>query len=171
MVKISNSPKKNRWGRILRFLYLKLFRINDTPHRIAAGAALGVFFGVLPAAGVIVALCGAIIFRVNRAAAMIAALATNTWISVAIFLLSIKVGAFIMKVDWRAVYAQSRGFFRDFQAAEFFSFSTVRILLPVIIGYAVLAIGLSIITYTLAIIAVRRFQYARKNRINLPRKS
>ena len=57
----------------------KFFLINDSPHKIAAGAALGVFLGIAPGAGVAATLVLTSVFRFNRLAAITGALATNTW--------------------------------------------------------------------------------------------
>lgn len=47
--------KKNRILRLLKLIYIKLFRINDTPQKIAQGFGLGVFLGILPGTGPIAA--------------------------------------------------------------------------------------------------------------------
>jgi uncharacterized protein (DUF2062 family) len=36
----------NRLQRFFKFLYLKLFRINDSPQRIALGFGAGAFMGI-----------------------------------------------------------------------------------------------------------------------------
>jgi hypothetical protein len=54
----------NRVVRFSKFLYLKTVRINDLPHKIAMGFALGSFLGVLPFTGVVAALILAVIFKV-----------------------------------------------------------------------------------------------------------
>jgi uncharacterized protein (DUF2062 family) len=101
-----------------RLLYIKLFKINDSPQRIALGLGLGVFLGIIPGTGPLAALFLALLFRVNRASALLGSLLTNTWLSIVTFLLAIKVGSFIMRLNWQSVYA-------DISKA----------ILPLIVGY------------------------------------
>ncbi|MDI6606430.1 MAG: DUF2062 domain-containing protein, partial [Candidatus Omnitrophota bacterium] len=82
----------DRIRRLFRLFYLKVFRINDSPRKVALGMGLGVFSGILPGTGPIAAVCLAFIFRANRAAALLGSLITNTWLSFFIFLVAIKTG-------------------------------------------------------------------------------
>jgi len=81
---------KEKIVRFLKIIYRKLVIINDTPQKIAQGFGLGVFLGVLPFFGPIAALVLSSLFRMNKAAAILASLLTNSWISVVTFLLSVK---------------------------------------------------------------------------------
>ena len=81
----------DRIRRTGRFLYLKLFRINDTPLKIALGFGLGVFLGVMPGVGPVVALLLAFIFRINRASALLGSLLFNTWSGIISLLLAIEI--------------------------------------------------------------------------------
>jgi uncharacterized protein (DUF2062 family) len=55
------KTKANRIARLLKTVYLKLFRINDSPLKIALGFGLGVFVGVMPGIGPVIALLLALI--------------------------------------------------------------------------------------------------------------
>lgn len=91
------KKKNNKFFlRTFKYLYLKLFRTNDTPQRIAFGLGIGVFLGIMPGAGPLAALIAATFLRANRAAAIAGAFLTNTWTSFLIFILSVKVGAGII---------------------------------------------------------------------------
>lgn len=57
----------------------RFFLIDDTPHKIAAGAALGIFLGIAPGVGVTATIVLSSIFGFNRLAAITTVLATNTW--------------------------------------------------------------------------------------------
>ncbi|MEK7598817.1 MAG: DUF2062 domain-containing protein [Patescibacteria group bacterium] len=57
----------------------RFFLINDTPHKVAAGAALGVFLGIMPGEGVATTLVLASVLKFNRLAATAGVLATNIW--------------------------------------------------------------------------------------------
>lgn len=93
----------NKISRSFRLIYTKLFRINDSPQKIALGFGLGIFLGILPGTGPVAALFLALLFRVNRASALLGCLLTNTWLSIVSFLFSIKVGSAIMRLDWHHV--------------------------------------------------------------------
>lgn len=119
-----------------RLLYIKLFKINDSPQRIALGLGLGVFAGIVPGAGLLAALFLAFIFRVNRASALLGSLLTNTWLSFATFILAIKVGSAIMHLDWQVV---RQGW----------------ILFPVILGYFIVSFSLGILVYLVTLIILK----------------
>ncbi len=79
----------------IKIFFKKFFLINDTPHKIAAGAALGIFLGIVPGEGVMTTLVLASLFRFNRAAALIGVLATNMWTTLAVLPLAAGVGSFL----------------------------------------------------------------------------
>ncbi|HEX7125562.1 MAG TPA: DUF2062 domain-containing protein, partial [Thermodesulfobacteriota bacterium] len=62
-----------RVGRVLRYYYLRLVRIDDSPEKIGGGVALGVFLGIFPTFGLGLLLAVALAHRVhvNRAAALL----------------------------------------------------------------------------------------------------
>lgn len=146
--------KKNSILKTLNSIYLKLFRINDTAQKISLGLGIGVFSGIAPGIGPLAAIFLAFIFRVNRASALIGALLTNTWLSFLTFILSIKLGSAILKVNGQDIYAGWMQLGKNFSFASFFKLSVLKIALPVILGYLVVALGCSLITYliTLAIL-------------------
>ncbi len=119
-----------------RLLYIKLFKINDSPQRIALGLGLGVFAGIIPGTGPVAALFLAFIFRVNRASALLGSLLTNTWLSFVTFILAIKVGSAIMHLDWQVV---RQGW----------------ILFPVILGYFIVSFSLGILVYLVTLIILK----------------
>ena len=90
---------------LFNLFYERLFKINDSPQKIALGLGLGVFAGILPGTGPLAALFLAFIFRANRASALLGSLATNTWISFVTFVLAIKIGSAILEVSWLDVQA------------------------------------------------------------------
>ncbi|MFH0935988.1 MAG: DUF2062 domain-containing protein [Candidatus Omnitrophota bacterium] len=129
--------------RFFRLIYLKLFRVNDTPGKVALGVGLGVFSGILPGTGPLAAICLAIILRANRAAALLGSLITNTWLSFLIFIPAIKTGSFLLGVQWKQIHGESlRG----------------KVILPAIIGYLIMGFILGLITYsiTLAVVIIKR---------------
>jgi len=157
------NKKGNKILRFLKLIYIKLFRIHDTPQRIALGAGIGVFLGILPGTGPIAAIFMAFILRVNRAAALLGSLLTNTWTSVLTFLLSIKIGASIMGVHWQEVHRNWSLFLKDFKLVTLFKLTTLELILPVIVGYAVVGFCLGLIAYLATLIIITRIKNENKN--------
>lgn len=138
--------------RFFRLLYLKLFRINDSPQKIALGFGLGAFLGILPGTGPIASLVLAAVFRINKAAALLGSILTNTWASFLIIVLSIKMGAGIMGLEWQQVYASWQHLLTDFQWKNIFDLSILKLMLPVLTGYLILSFCLGLIAYCSALI-------------------
>lgn len=162
--------KKKKSNNILRFLkliYIKLFRIHDTPQRIALGVGIGVFLGIIPGTGPIAAVFMALVLRVNRAAALLGSLLTNTWLSILTFFLSIKIGSRIMRVDWQDVHRNWVQFLKDFKIITLFKVATLKIILPVILGYAVVGFCLGLIAYLVTLIIITQIKHENKNRVNI----
>lgn len=142
--------------KIFRLIYRKLFSINDTPQRIALGLGMGVFLGIIPGTGPIAALFLAFILRVNRAAALLGSLLTNTWLSVVTFFLSIKAGSAIMKTGWQEAHQNWLLFLKEFHWLKLFKLSILKIILPVIIGYFTVAFCLGLAVYLITLIILKR---------------
>ena len=141
--------------RFFRAVYLKLFRINDTPQRIALGLGLGVFCGVLPGTGPIAALATAFLFRVNRASALLGSVLTNTWMSIPIFLLSLKTGAGITGVRYEILQRDWSLLVKDFHWSSLFGLGIYKVLLPVLAGYVLISMAIGIIAYAVALITLK----------------
>jgi len=158
MVRAQKRKILDRIYRFLKFIYIKLFRINDSPQKIALGFSLGVFLGVLPGTGPIVSLFLAMLFRVNRASVLLGCLLTNTWVSVAAFLLSIKAGSVIMRLDWHSVHASCLQFIKDSRRVNLLQLSTLKVVLPVIIGYFVISFVLAVLSYLAVVIMITKIK-------------
>ena len=150
------------FAKITNFLFAKLFKINDSAQKIALGVGLGVFAGLLPGTGPAAALFLAFIFRANRASALLGGLLTNTWLSILTFILAIKVGSVILKLNWQVVQQQAGGLFENFGWAKFFRVSFLEVFLPVITGYLVIGLVLGGLSYCLTLLIIRRYLYGNK---------
>ncbi len=140
-----------------RFIFNKLCKINDSAQKIALGVSLGVFAGLLPAAGPLAALFLAFIFRANRAAALLGSLLTNTWLSLLTFILAIKVGSAILKVDWLTAKEQILLLFKNFSWSGIFKLPFLEVLLPVLLGYLVVGCLVSVLSYFSARLVLSRY--------------
>lgn len=152
-----------------RLLYIKLFKINDSPQRIASGLGLGVFTGIIPGTGPVAALFLAFIFRVNRASALLGSLLTNTWLSIVTFLLSVKVGSAIMDSSWQEAKEQWLLFLKDFRWLSLFKLSVLKLILPVISGYFIVAFCLGFLTYLITLAIIIKIRYENKSRVDISR--
>lgn len=149
-------------SRILRFfklIYLKLFKINDTPQKIAVGLGLGVFFGTMPGMGPLAALFFAFILRVNRAGALLGSLLTNTWLSIPTFLVSVKVGSIVTGMSYKDIHEGWHSLIKNFKWAALFELSGYKIILPVVAGYIIVSFVIGFLAY---IIALALFTYSKK---------
>ena len=159
MRKIKNS----KLFKFLHSVYLKLFQINDSPQKIALGLGLGVFSGIIPGTGPIAALFLALLFKANKASALLGCLLTNTWLSVLILILAIKAGSGILNINWQQVYQNWSSFLADFHWLILLKFSVLQLIFPVIIGYLVVGLSLGILVYLISLIALT-FERKRRGR-------
>ncbi|HOW60281.1 MAG TPA: DUF2062 domain-containing protein [Candidatus Moranbacteria bacterium] len=131
----------------IRAFFLKFFTLKDTPHKIAAGFALGIFLGIIPGEGITAAIVLATIFRFNRASATSGALATNMWGTIATLPLAAAVGGFLFNVKPSQLVSQ---FDQTYHLGYRYFLSKVIFLdlaLPVIIGFIIVAGAISILFY------------------------
>ena len=149
--------------RTFKYLYLKLFRTNDTPQRIAFGLGIGVFLGILPGTGPLAALIAASFLRANRAAAVSGALLTNTWTSLLTIVLSIKIGAAIMNLEWHDLYNQWQILLKNFHWKSLLQLSFLKIVLPVLIGYLLISAILGLATYLVSLLILQLRKSENKN--------
>lgn len=129
--------------------FQKFFLIDDTPHKVAAGAALGIFLGIVPGEGVLTTLLLASIFRLNRLSATAGVLATNMWTTLTVLPLAAGVGAFIFNTDPGKL---NSNFYTTYNLGLKYFFSKIiffDLLLPLIIGFIVTAGVISLGFYLL----------------------
>ncbi|GAB4387600.1 MAG: hypothetical protein Kow0025_02080 [Thermodesulfovibrionales bacterium] len=93
-----------------------ILSMDETPHRVAAAVAVGVFFGISPFIGLhtVLALLVAWMFRLNRLAVLPGVFVTNPWSIIPIYTFCIWVGSLILGVeielpdiDWKNVTLSS----------------------------------------------------------------
>lgn len=158
------NEKTCKLGRLLKLTYVKLVKLNDTPQKIALGFGIGVFAGVMPMAGPVVAVFLAYLFRVNKASAFLGGLLTNTWISILSLILSIKVGAFIFGVEWATLHKSWSMLWKHFHWSNLLKASALEIVLPIAVGYLTIAFIAALIAYVLALVIVKGIKKIRKER-------
>lgn len=154
--------RESFFRKTIDFLFLELFKINDSAQKVALGVGLGVFSGLMPGTGPVFALFLALIFKANRAAALLGSLFTNTWLSLVTFILAIKTGSVILKMDWRQVQQKTHMLIKDFSWAGFFKLSFLDVLLPVVTGYLAIGLVLGVFCYLITFLIIRRNSYENK---------
>ena len=155
-------PKESSFKKAINFVFVKLFHINDSAERIALGVGLGVFSGLMPGTGPAAALFLALIFRANRAAALLCSILTNTWLSLVTFILAIKLGSVILKLHWQEVYQKAQGLIHDFHWFKFIRLSFHELLMPVITGYLIIGLFLGVVSYLITLLIIRRNTHGSK---------
>lgn len=137
----------NRISRLFKTLYLKLFRIDDSPQKVALGFALGVFLGVMPGMGLIAALAVAFIIKANRAAALLGSILTNTWLSIPVFFLALKAGSAVTGTSYENIRSGWSSLIGNFGWEKLIHVSLGDVLLPVIAGYAMVSLCMGAVSY------------------------
>ena len=128
-------------------IFSSIFKINDSRQKIALGFGLGVLSGIFPGTGPLVAVLLSFILRANYVSALLGSLLTNTWLSIATFLLAIKVGAVIMGVNWQDAHRQWSQFLNNFHWIDLIKMSVLKLVLPVFLGYLVIACFAGLLSY------------------------
>jgi uncharacterized protein (DUF2062 family) len=147
---LSNKIKK------VKEFFKRFFSIDDTPHKIAAGAAVGFFLGIVPGEGVIATLVVVSILKLNRVAALAGVLATNMWMTIVVLPAAAFVGGFIFRQDPGELAAT---FNQSHQLGWKFFLSKIilwEVALPLIVGFFVVAGALSLGFYLLLLFLIRQ---------------
>ncbi|MFZ2188161.1 MAG: DUF2062 domain-containing protein [Candidatus Moraniibacteriota bacterium] len=130
--------------------YIKqFFLIDDTPHKVAAGFALGVFWGIMPGEGVGTTLITAYFLRFNRLSATAGVLASNMWMTFVVLPFAVAVGGFIFRVSPEFLM---NSFHETYGLGwKYFFTETIflKILTPFFVGFFIISIVIALIFYFL----------------------
>jgi len=140
----------------LKALFLKLAKTDDTPHRIALGFAIGIFYGLFPFVGVIFTLVTAFILKGNKISALIGCFVTNTWLSVILVLPSVKIGSKIFGLDWRVVWSDMLHYLKISNINDFFKAASSDVIIPSLVGFLTIALLISLSSYFIVIFLIIR---------------
>ena len=149
----NDNPMKNK---LINF-FKHFFLIDDSPHKVAGGAALGIFLGIIPGEGFLTTLFFAWLFRLNRLSALAGVAATNMWTTIAILPLTGAIGGFIFHQNANDLINSFQqnyhlGFRFFISKAIFFD-----LLLPLIIGFIIIA-GLIALVFYLVIFLLLKYR-------------
>lgn len=135
----------------------KFFLINDTPHKVAAGAALGIFLGIVPGEGVGSTLVLSSLFKFNRLSATAGVLATNMWTTAVVLPIAGIVGAFIFHTDYKKLISDfETSYHLDGWKAIFDEFFLFKVALPIFVGFFIVAGAISIGFYFLLYFVLKK---------------
>lgn len=146
-----------RVRRALRYYYLRLVRIDDSPEKIAGGVALGIFLGVFPTfgLGLILAVALASWLHVNRAAALLGALIMNPFTTPFFWTLSATVGAIVFQAENSKILEAARHFEQSW-AAVFRRGALVYLVGNTIVSIVFAAVGYAIARRFAAVVHAKR---------------
>jgi len=130
-------------------LLIKFAAIDDTPHKIAGGAALGVWLGIFPGLGVIATIVVAAFLKLNKLSAITGAILTNTWLSVLALPPAIALGAWIFNEDSTVLKTAFQQAWQGRQWWQLISLSWSDLLLPVFVGLTLIGSVAGLLSYGL----------------------
>lgn len=128
-------------------IYNQLVTINGSPHLVALGFGVGFFLGIFPFTGAVAAVSLAVIFKFNKAAALLGSLLSNTWLSVGTFAIAGQMGSMLLGYDWGSILQETKDVIFNFQWQTFFKLTTLKLLLPLFLGYFIIGAICGVIVY------------------------
>ena len=143
-------------------VFIKLVTADDTPHRIALGFAIGIFYGLMPFVGVIFTIVTAMIFKANRASALIGCFVTNTWLSAVLILPSVKIGAKIFGLQWQFIWRDILKYMKMPGIRDVFNSLSGDVLIPSFVGFLIIALGISVASYFISLFFVLKYRKIEK---------
>ncbi|MCX5776624.1 MAG: DUF2062 domain-containing protein [Candidatus Firestonebacteria bacterium] len=144
------NTKKSAYKRIIKYMYLKIVRANDTPSKVGAGVAVGVFLGIFPTfgLGLLLAYGIAVLFKINKAAAVAGSLIMNPLTTPFFWMLSAIIGSGLIGAE------------REFILAELKTGRIFKALGPAfyayMLGNILISLVFSVVSYFITLEIIRR---------------
>ena len=145
-----DGPPLKGWGRLKQWLaahHMTLMTLPDTPHSIALGSAIGIFFGFTPLMSMktLLSIGVAWLFRSNKIAAAIAVTLHDVILPLmpAIYLWEYKMGMLVLHGRF-----PQRGGFRHVALREYMQWTTFfTVGQPLLVGSLFLALPCAVVVY------------------------
>lgn len=134
------------------------FIINDSVHHIAGGAALGIFFGILPGEGIGTTLVFTSLLRLNGSAAVVGVMTTNMWSTFAALPLAVLSGGLLFGQTSTSLYDH---FYQTYNLGWKYFFSKAilfELALPLIVGYLLVSLAVASFFYFFIFIFLKYFK-------------
>ena len=125
----------------------KFFLIDDTPHKIAGGFALGVFWGIMPGEGVATTLITAVLLRLNRLSATAGVAMSNMWSTFIVLPLAAIFGGFLFGSDPNTLISDFQDTYSLGLKYFFSEIIFMQIVLPLLVGFFLVSVSISAICY------------------------
>lgn len=159
--------RMEKFKRLMRFYYLKVMRINASPHYIAMGISCGVFGGCFPVIPglplqTVIAVSAAFCTRSSKIAAAVATWISNPFNWLLFYYIQFKIGSFLLPLDVK--FDPSKWQVTDFMDIGWQGLSIL------VFGGFILGIPLAIISYFIALFFVRRHRKRKALRMLARRK-
>jgi uncharacterized protein (DUF2062 family) len=152
LIKRRRCPALGAVWRWILGIPARLNAIPQSPHDIAKAFAVGVFIGILPGMGSVVAVLAAFVFRLSKVATLLGSLLTNPWTVAFVYAASFKIGRWVLghtePIDWKQIFSLRTGWPAELG----------RTLPPLVVGGVTLGLILSLISYSIVRFFVTRYQ-------------
>jgi len=149
-------------SKVRRFFLHNVLHVDDTPHRIALGVAIGMFWAWTPTVGVQMALtvATAFVFRANKLVGLPWVWISNPATMLPMYYGNYRLGRLLLGGGWPALQLrrvlETPGWFRKFWTLME---ETLQVAWPLWLGSVLVAVAFAVPTYFLirwAVIAYRR---------------
>ncbi len=130
-------------------LFKSFFLIDDSPHKVAGGVAMGIFMGIVPGEGFLSTLFFAYLFHFNRLSALASIAAVNMWTTLLVLPLAAITGGFLFGVSAQSLITS---FQNTYTLGWNYFFSKVilfELILPLMVGFVIVAVIISLSFYLL----------------------
>jgi len=140
----------------IKQFFRKILLIHDSPKKIAGGAALGVFLGIMPGEGVLSTIVLSTLFRLNKLAAVTAVIAFNMWTTIVILPLAAVLGSWIFRVSYQNLISEFGNAFNNGWKAFFTDTVIFHITIPLVTGFLIISILVSAFFYFFIIYLLKK---------------
>lgn len=149
LLKIGLVPMITKWLRNIKFLLLRLLRINDSANGIAIGFTIGMIINFVPSFGIgpILSAFGAKLFKGNPFAGFVGGL-TFLWAFPFLFYLNIMVGEGVLAIEIPTF----------FRLGNFFT-GNIHIWIAFVTGMIINMIVFGMIIYLIIYFFVKKYRY------------
>lgn len=168
-----------RWWSSPRALLRAILMLDDTPHSIALGAAIGMFIGLTPTVGIqmllvmLVAFLTARLFYFNRVAALLTVYISNPLTMVPLYWFNYKLGLLLVLSD--EVSRDAFGGMLKYEGAREWWDTVLALVLdigwPLLVGSAIVATIGGLLTYPLMRVLLQSIHQERQTVTPMPRQA
>ncbi|WP_437186004.1 DUF2062 domain-containing protein [Planctomicrobium sp. SH668] len=165
------------WGRVKSCLNLKhwlntILHLDDSPHSIALGTAIGVFVGITPTGGfqmalvLLIAFCTKKFFRFNRIAGLIGVYISNPLTTIPLCWYSYRIGTLFYpnKTTWLE-FKEMFHFASISDSCSSLKLIIVNVGLPLAVGSVILGAIFAIVSYPVVLYLASSIQKRRKENV------